>query len=478
MITSSLYTHRYVLRAVIEFSAPFLVGAGRKGDTADAVFVSDANGLPAIPGSSLAGVLRSRFREMFSEAETERLFGFQKRDQGEGSRLTVSWACIHNSANTPVEGIVPPEFRDDPVLVKAMMPSVRDHVRISHKGASSAEERGKFDEQAVCAGHRFTFELELSGTEAERALWNSLLQVLAAGNIRFGGKTRRGYGACRFISMKTRVFDLRTDFDVYAGHPVSLAENSPCLEEMQIPGPSGTNSIRLFLSPLGYWMIGGGTDLPGQEGEADMAPLRDCRVTWKGEKGTVEENVLVIPASSIKGALAHRVAFHYNALKGVFADSLSQEELPSLCGEGNRAVRELFGFSKGSAAAQGDSSSGKEEEGRAGRVFIDDIYLAGDPLSQFVPHVGIDRFTGGARDQVLFSERPLWKGDPVQLCITLSSLQGMEDSNDVLKALRAAIIDLAGGSLQIGAGGGRGLGYFRAEQPIDWPGCMKTDTEE
>jgi hypothetical protein len=52
-----------VLRAVIEFSAPFLVGQP-KGDTADAVFVSDANGLRPFPVEPCR-VLRSRFREMF-----------------------------------------------------------------------------------------------------------------------------------------------------------------------------------------------------------------------------------------------------------------------------------------------------------------------------------------------------------------------------------------------------------------------------
>ena len=134
-----LCTHRYVLRAVIEFTTPFLVGAGRKGDVADAVFVADANGFPALPGSGIAGVLRSRFREACGVEDADRLFGFQKGDRGEGSRLSVSWGCIHNSQGMPIEGIVPPKMHDDPVLAKAMAPSIRDHVKINHKGASSAE---------------------------------------------------------------------------------------------------------------------------------------------------------------------------------------------------------------------------------------------------------------------------------------------------------------------------------------------------
>ncbi len=462
-------THRYVLRAVIEFTTPFLVGAGKKGDVADAVFVSDANGFPALPGSGIAGVLRSRFEEAYGEEDTNCLFGFQKRDRGEGSRLTVSWGCIHNSDGVPMEGIVPPERYDDPVLAKAMAPSIRDHVRINHKGASSAEDRGKFDEQAVCAGHRFTFELEMTGSEEENALWEKLLSLLAAANLRFGGKTRRGYGAFKFVSLKERIFDLRRDFDDYGSHPVSLAQPSPILREAAAKNPeSALSRIVMSLAPCSFWMIGGGHELPEAQGDADMAPLRDSQIIWQDGKGTVHEDVLVIPASSVKGALSHRTAFHYNAIKGIFADDKAADELASLCGENNTAVRELFGYCKDEDAAGG---------GRAGRVYIDDVYLSPDHPSRLVHHVGIDRFTGGARDQVLFSERPLWRGESVEISISVDDSEAMEDRVNVLRAFRAAVLDLAEGSLQLGAGSGRGMGYFRAETAPVFPQFMNTSDE-
>jgi len=477
MTTDCLYTHRYVLRAVIEFTTPFLVGAGRKGDTADAVFVSDANGFPALPGSSIAGVLRARFRETFSADDEERLFGFQKGDEGEGSRLTVSWGCIHDCENAPVEGIVPLQRHDDPVLAKARIPSIRDHVRINHKGASSAEEHGKFDEQAVCAGHRFTFELELSGTAEESPLWEKLLSLLSTIPLRFGGKTRRGYGACRLVSLKGRIFDLRSDFDSYIKHPVALSEPSPLLEEIDTGQHRAEKGITLSLSPCGFWMIGGGYDLPEQRGDADMAPLRDCRIVWSGDGAKVEDDLIVIPAASVKGALSHRVAFHYNALKGIFSDTLSPEIITGFCGEGNTAVRELFGFSKERDISVNGPKETNSTDGKAGRVFIDDIYLSRDHLSRLVPHVGIDRFTGGARDQVLFSERPLWKGNPIDLRIVVADTTNMEDRDNVLKAFRSAVLELAEGNLQLGAGSGRGLGYFRADAPVEWPDYMKTAIE-
>lgn len=470
------YSHRYVLRAVIEFTTPFLVGAGKKGDIADAIFAADANGLPALPGSSIAGVLRARFHESFSESDEEQLFGFQKGDRGEGSRLSVSWGCIHDSRNMPVEGIVSLERLDDPVLAKALTPVIRDHVRINHKGASDAEEHGKFDEQAVCAGQRFTFELELTGSENEKDLWEKLLSVLSSASLRFGGKTRRGFGACRFVSVQSRIFDLRSEFSDYARHPVSLAAKATGLTPLSLPDSTAEDLISLTLQPRGFWMFGGGYDLPEQQGNADMAPVRDCRVTWEAETGTIEEDVLVIPASSVKGALAHRTAFHYNALKGIFADEVPSEEIADHWGEGNKAVRELFGYcKKGSGTDDGISD---KDTGRPGKVFMNDLYLPGVIESQLVHHVGIDRFTGGARDQVLFNERPLWRGAALPIKISISNIDTIEDRMDVLKAFRSAVSDLAEGRLQIGGGSGRGLGYFDSEAAVEWPEKITAAMEE
>ncbi|NLF17973.1 MAG: hypothetical protein GX595_12095 [Lentisphaerae bacterium] len=463
-------THRYVLRAVIEFTTPFLVGAGRGGDVADAVFVADANGLPALPGSSLAGALRAAFHGAGHSPEDEnRLFGYQDGDTGAGSRLSVSWACIHDQHDRPVEGIVEPRRLDDPVLAMARVPTIRDHVRISHRGAADSSGHGKFDEQAVGAGQRFTFEMELDGVAADERLWDALLGVVGDPALRLGGRTRRGFGGFRIVSAGARVFDLAKDFGDYSRHPVSLASPSPVLSPLKTTAggvPSSWATIRVDLRPQGYWMFGGGQDLAGVLGDADMAPVRDCRVVWNKGHGRVVEDLVVLPGTGIKGALAHRVAFHYNALSGTFADGLGADGVEAVTGPRNGAVGALFGFCKGDAGEDG-------EDGRRGRVVIDDLFLEASPPSQLVHHVGIDRFTGGARDQVLFCERPFWQGGAVAIAIHVedpSSLDGR-----VREALRLAIVDLVEGRLQMGAGAGRGLGYFRGT--AEWPEAFQGTAE-
>lgn len=366
------YTHRYVLRAVIEFTEPFIISAGRGEKLADMEFVADANGLPVIPGTSIAGVLRSAFRELYKD-EADELFGYQSGSDGLGSKLRISCGYIHDKTGTPVEGIVPQSRLYDDVLANARSVAIRDHVRLSHKG--TADDRGKFDVKPVCAGNRFTFELELSGDERDAILWNHLIETLSHASLKFGGSTTRGYGSCRIVDLKSRCFDLRSDFEAYRSHPVSLAMKSPVLNDVELP-LKGEGHIRIELEANGYWMFGGGEDLqdePGQDDDsngADMAPVRDNLVIWNDGVGKVKENVPIIPGSGLKGALAHRTAFLYNAQKKFFADGLTEAEIAARCGEHNEAVRELFGWPKG--------LDGKEDLGHRGRVSVGTVYMTGD----------------------------------------------------------------------------------------------------
>jgi CRISPR/Cas system CSM-associated protein Csm3 (group 7 of RAMP superfamily) len=340
-----------------------------------------------------------------------------------------------------VEGLVESDRLNDPVLANAQVPTLRDHVRITHRGASDAAGHGKFDEQAVCAGHRFSFELEMIGSEAEAGLWDRLIALLGDPALRLGGKTRRGYGAFRFVRLAQRVFDLRRDFEAYRALPVTLA-GLQGLKELSCPRRE-EEIVTLKLQPRGYWMFGGGGSARSARG-GGHGPVRDSRVVWTNGKGEVQRDLLVVPASGVKGALAHRVAFYANAQSGTFADGMKTEDFATVTGAENPVVRELFGCTKDSKGGKED----REDRGQRGRVILDDLFLEGSPDSQLVHHVGIDRFTGGARDQVLFCERPLWRGKPLELSVGVAEADRLSD--DALRALRRALEDWPGGVFRWG----------------------------
>ena len=446
----SIYSHRYILRVTIEFTTPFLVASGKSSLMADDVFVTDANGLPAIPGSSIAGALRAEYSRAFGATDAGKLFGSQDGSGSHGSKLKVSWGCIHDSRNIPVEGIL--DCIQDPVLQAALVPVVRDHVLINHKGVSDAEKRGKFNDQAVSAGHRFTFELELEGDENDAKLWEQLKQCVCSQRVRLGGKSRRGYGAFKIVQSLERVFNLkeRNDQEAYAKHPVSLATKSEVLKSTPLNTHNGQPGtlIQLNLKPKGFWMFGSGKD----DAESDMVYFTDSLVVWNNDNGTVREDVVVIPGSAVKGAIAHRLVYHYNRLKKIWAkknDPDTENYLKSVSGENCPAIRELFGYC---------DASGKSKKGI---VLIDDCYLSDTPPSMIVHHVGIDRYTGGARDGCLFSEKPLWQNSGEAVITIYIRIEGKwPEDKDIKTAFKMTLEDLAEGRLQLGAGSGRGNGYF------------------
>ena len=452
---------RFAARFVVEFRTPFLIGSGEGDYESDAVFVADANGLPSLPGSSIAGALRHAAEKSGMEQGTvDRLFGYQHKDDGRGSRLTFTWGHIHNSLNQPVEGRLSEDALEaDTVLAHGRHADLRDHVRIGHRGA--AVSRQKFDERCVPAGHRFTFDVMLEGNDGDRDDWNELLGLLCSPHLRLGGKSRRGFGAYRVVSLKKGEFNLPGgDLQAFRGHPVRLDQEAPGLEEVDIEkitgkGTSDGITATLDLEPEGFWMIGGGDDFA-----IDLMPLTESRVVWSSDgRGCIGPEELLVPGTALKGPLAHRTAYHYNALNGIYADDLEPDEFDVHTGSNNMAVREIFGRAKG-------NEDEEDTEGQRGRILIDDLYLGTPGSSKVLNHVAIDRFTGGAMRGALFTEKALYKSMGFTLTIHVSEAEDIPPG--IRKAFLRALNDLAEGRLSLGGGTGRGNGVFMKRGEVRW----------
>jgi CRISPR/Cas system CSM-associated protein Csm3 (group 7 of RAMP superfamily) len=235
---------------------------------------------------------------------------------------------------------------------------------------------------------------------------------------------------------------------LYQSIPRSLSEPASALkprvmaDEKQKDGRIA--EITIQLQPRAYWMFGGGVDPDG----ADMAPVTDSRVVWNADRATVENEVVYIPGTALKGALAHRVCFHANRRAGRYADMV--QDVDGITGSGNDVVRELFGYSKG---------DDEMKDGLRGRVVIDDMFIRRRDLCarQIVQHVSIDRFTGGARAGALFNEHPLYRGDVIQVRMVIERFTSL--GGQAREALRDALMDLCEARLQIGGGSGRGAGF-------------------
>ncbi|CAM2011603.1 RAMP superfamily CRISPR-associated protein [Acanthopleuribacter pedis] len=450
-------------RLVVETRVPLSISEGFGDGQVDHLIVRDANGCPAIPGSSFAGVLRALFRRDHDEATTAKLFGRRGGDHLiEGaSRLHVSWGCLHDSRDRPVEGLLlgADQARlEDGVLREARgtAPVKRSRVRLNERGC--AEDQGLFHRVALGAGYRFSMELSLRHDGEADGTWRSLLALLASPAFRLGGGTRAGYGALRLVRLHQTTFDFRREADLsrYAALSNHLGVVDG-LDPVTMPAAEAP-LIRLRLDPQEGFRFGGGlTPLRGDAAvDARLVPVTERRVVWREGRGALGPRELVVPGSAVKGALRHRVAYHDRIQRGCFAPVAAFDADPEKSKEkepepeelvDNPAVRELFG-----AAADSD---GDEAGGHAGRVFIDDLYLKPETVHALI-HNGIDPFTGGVRQHVLYSEEVVAQ----PLTLTIAVADGDRLSDTTATALRRALNDLVSGRLALGAGGGRGHGVF------------------
>ena len=158
---------RYIADIVIETKTPLKIGNGSLHLTIDSPIARDASGLPSIPGTAIAGVLRHAFKENnIDQEEIDTIFGFQKDSDGSASRLSISSARVIDGGGTAVIELRPLSEWDDYLRALAKTP-VRDHVRINNQGTADTKNNGKFDEEILFRGVRFVFSIELAAAVDE-----------------------------------------------------------------------------------------------------------------------------------------------------------------------------------------------------------------------------------------------------------------------------------------------------------------------
>lgn len=438
-IKQTIYTHRFLARLVIEAKTPLAVGSGEKDIVTDALVAKDVNGLPYIPGTAIAGVVRSMLKQ--EDYDTDKFFGFQNKKDGEGSQIIFTEARILNSKGEVIEGLNLKVF-EDPLLKEYQELPVRQHVRITERGV--AAERGKFDEQVVFAGTRFCFEIEMVATSADTTNFDRVINQLNNHTFRIGSGTRCGFGEIDIVDLQTKVLDLKDkkQLEEYLNKPSTLDSNYWDKDFHKVEKnklKSGWVKYELKLQPEDFFMFGSGFG----DDEADMTPVKGKKVVWDNGIGSLKDNMVLIPATSVKGALAHRVAFYWNKSNKFFAG-----DSRATVGKDNPAVQALFGYEDQNSKIQ-----------KRGSLIFSDL-IEESKQDKILNHVAIDRFTGGAIDGALFSEKTTYaKG--VEYIMTILCKEDALKQEFIQVSLENAMTDICKGLLPLGGGVNRGNGVFK-----------------
>jgi len=395
-----------IAHIIIEAKTALKVGSSESSFFQDAPVQKDWNRLPMILGTSIAGVLRREF-----EGNVDDIFG--KED---GSKVIISNALLLDDNLEVNEKLL---LNKSEFLKAFESLPVREHTAITHKGVT--KEHSKFDEEIVYKGARFKFAIEIKDNLES---FEKILDSLYNQTFRLGGGTTKGYGDIKVVEIKTQSFDTKD----YISFKNSL--NIPLKNSYTPKSNKEFTVYTLKLKPDDFFIFGSGFG----DNDADMIPVVEDIIEWRDKPEFIKEELL-IPASSIKGAISHRVAYYYNKKSEIFADNMNDEEFENYKEERNIAVIDIFGHKK--------EKENEQELGKKGSLLFSDCYKKSYKTKTF-DHVAIDRFTGGAIDGALFQEKVV-NSDEFEIEIVLrDKIEYQDIFEQVLKDICNSLLPLGG----------------------------------
>jgi len=463
--------YRLHVNAPVRLRGPLHVGTGeRLGVVSDAPLLRDANGNVWLPGSSVRGVLRDwceREAPLLGFADpakvVRRLLGTGGRNGDRRGRLTV------------LDAELPPNIQSE----------VRDHVLIKREYGAGAK-GGKFDAEAADLGEgvatlHLLYEGDGPGDEEVRLL-QSAVWALRRGLLSFGAKSGWGFGwaegvadnparwfavdrgadglecLARYLAARANqaLLDPIGD-DVSEGreeYPAPIANSASAVTPPEAEGrehrsPWSYLRLDLRLQFEGPMLVAGPDRVAdhfrfaGKEGERTrLAQLAHDH--QGGDKHApdaapflrLHDNQPVLPGSSLRGA----VRSHAERI----VTTLGCPEIATT----------LFGDVKQRAGV---------ETGQRGLLSVGEGLHDGAVRGILMDHVAIDRVTGFAVDQKLFSALAL-ASPAFKVPFLLRWHQEDEAHRAALALILFVLRDMSDGLLWVGSRTTRGYGHLRSIQ--------------
>lgn len=299
--------------------------------------------------------------------------------------------------------------------------SIRDGVKLTENKTS--EKSAKYNFEIVETGTKFDFRIEITIRENDNAeemknIVDILLNGLNKGEILIGLKSKRGYGKVKITEVKSKEFESKDmnallDFDKFDAEQYNLytiKEDS---------SNSKYDYIQVELQQLG------GLSIRRYSATANEADFEHVKSNGKP----------IIPGTSWSGLIRRQIQNYLqeDILKGVPV-----------------SIDTWFGNSN-------------EDKMRASNIIIEESQIKNSKEIELTRNK-INRFSGGAADRALFTERAIYNGNTV-LGIKVKKQIEVEETEvkntQVLGLIALVIKDIDNGLIALGGQTSIGRGIFK-----------------
>ena len=411
--------------------SPLRIGGGSAENT-DTDILVDGRGIPFIPGSSLAGVLREMLpdedirKELFGDVEIAADAG--NKPGARASLILVSDAELADEKKEDSKKIK--ETEDE----NSFLISVRDGIGLDEWGMVIRGAKYDFETAEVRGDFRAVLECNFE-EPGQQAAMEQVLASAVSGGLHLGARTSRGYGRMT-CTVRKRTFRFPEDTAAWLQFRPFADDAFKEGTEIVQPAPE-TNSDRTIIRLI--FTLEGNLSIRVREANAEAREdgTNPDDVTIKNQNGNP-----VIPGTAWAGSFRHHMQDINRELAG---EKLPETRIDRLFGKGQK----------------GDDST------KSRLWFSESVIEGGEPVIN--TRNAVDRFTAAPTNGTLFTNEE-WHGGQGELLIRYKT-GDLSDSEKSL--LAAAVMDLSLGMMTVGGGAATGRGIIKV-QSVTVNGAEKT----
>lgn len=400
---------RITVKGILQLDTPLLIAEGASSNERgglDIHVLQNRDGVPFIPGTSLAGVLRSAVKD---DNVRNLLFGTIDEENPQQSAVLLYDVLLANAKIGVRDGV-----SIDPVTGTAIKGYKYDY-EVVEKGA-----KGDFYAEIVLR------QIHVEQKEALTKELRHLCRLLCNG-FHVGALTTKGFGLVRMAQIDIDCYDFSNPDNVAAWlaperkPAVMHWDESDFLEADQDHPRYAADDFMIEAD----FALTGALIVRDADGAMTRDDNKSIAAVMKKSGGAY-----IIPGTSLKGVLRHRAAYILHAL-----------------GMGRESADDLLDSFMGTTAVRS-------------RFVVEETIIDAEAHPQ--TRNRIDRFTGGTIKSALFSTEPVWRktegGSSVTLCFGVHRARDWEAGLCVLllKDLWLGRIAI-GGEKSIGRGTLEGL---------------------